>query len=156
MPIATGDTDLLRRLAERLEPDGYQQRRLLTFGELLERPDAKEETLQEFSNFLAAEMKEGELEEGIDGAGLRIALNASRNQPPDLESLSSEPSNDITETKLNGMRFSAFVAWMSAAGYCEATWKTSFVLLGISPEAMPLNRELLEASVIRCLAKHEL
>lgn len=155
MPIATEDTELLRSLAERLEPGGYQRRRLLTFAKLLERPDAKEDILQEFLDFLVSEMKDGEIEDAIDAAGLTIALNTIRNQRPDLELLQSQPSIDVTDRKLNGMRFSAFVAWMSAAGYCEATWKTSFVLLGSSPETMPLHRELLEASVIRCLGKHE-
>ncbi|WP_170400757.1 hypothetical protein [Ruegeria arenilitoris] len=155
MPIATGDTELLRNLAQRLEPGGYQQRRLLTFAKLLESPDTKAETLQEFLEYLMSETKDADINDTIDGVGLKIALDIAQGRPPDLELSLIEPSNEPDEIQHNGMRFAAFVAWMNASGFCDATWKTAFVLLGTSAESMPFNRELLEASVIRCLESQD-
>ncbi|SMO85291.1 hypothetical protein [Ruegeria faecimaris] len=155
MPIATGDAELLRSLAQRLEPGGYHQKRLITFAKLLESPDTKEETLQEFLDYLESERTGAESEDWIDSTGVKVALNVIRGQQPDLELLPTEPVYDPVELELSGMRFSAYVAWMGAAGFCEATWKTSFVLLGTPAKSMPFNRELLEASVIRCVENHD-
>ncbi len=155
MPIAVGDSELLRTFAQRLEPDGYQQRRLLTFAKLLESPESKEETLQEFLEYLISETKDGDINDTIDGVGLQLALDVAQGQPPNLELFPIETSYEPDEIQLNGMRFAAFVAWMNASGFCDATWKTAFVLLGTSAESMPLNRELLEASVIRCLKNQD-
>lgn len=151
MPIAVGDSELLRTFAQRLESGGYQQRRLLTFAKLLESPESKEETLQEFLEYLISETNDGDINTTIDGVGLQLALDIAQGQPPNLELFPIEPSYEPDEIQLNGMRFAAFVAWMNASGFCDATWKTAFVLLGTSAESMPFNRELLEASVIRCL-----
>ena len=102
-----------------------------------------------------SETKDADINDTIDGVGLKIALDIAQGRPPDLELSPIEPSNEPDEIQHNGMRFAAFVAWMNASGFCDATWKMAFVLLGTSAESMPFNRELLEASVIRCLESQD-
>lgn len=153
MPIATGDTVLLRELAGGQDHGSYLQRRLLTFAALLGNPGTKDKTLQDLLDdvLLAADNEGFKREEAIDFIGLNVALDLVRGQKPEQDLLSLLQRPDASDPVVYEIQLGALVAWASAAGFCEETSSSARALLAKPAEHMFFHRILLEASVMRCL-----
>ncbi len=118
LPIATGDTSLLRALANRSEIGEYHSRRLLAFAHALENHEATEEVLQEFLDYSNMQREDADSRETTDGPGLSYVLALIRGEVPELNvsALTFDTEHELREVTM--MRLSSYVAWASVSVHC--------------------------------------
>lgn len=149
LPVATNNAEVLFELADKTEP-AYNAERLRTLGNLLEKPELAEETLQKFQVFMQSYPTEDQSEKKIDQDGVNTALSLFSEGPNSFErpKLPSNPS--AFDFQLYHREWNLIAAWANVAGHCRAFENVTAELLALPSNDFWSFKSFLEASAIRC------